>query len=173
MVVSGSFNPEPPENMKTKLPLIAALYCGLSSVGSAFTLDFSGFAVNTPLPLTVLVPGYGSVTYTSITGPAQSIQNFTPGPAKAISFVSGNTISITFNGNAPVDVTQQYIGVNTGEAFLFNGGGAITPNDFTLQLVGTGAAAGLQSMTFEQVPEPSASLLGAVGGILLVLRRRR
>lgn len=156
--------------MKTKLPLVAALYCGLSSIGSAFTLDFTGFAVNTPLPLTVNVPGYGSVSFAALGSP-QQIQNFSPGTIKAIGFTQNQQISITFNDATPIDVTNQYVGVNTGETFFFNTGG--NANEFTLQLLGTGASAGLQSITFEQVPEPSASLLGAMGGILLVLRRRR
>jgi len=39
--------------------------------------------------------------------------------------------------------------------------------------VGQGVNAGLQSVIFDQVPEPSSALLGVLGTSLLVLRRRR
>ena len=157
--------------MKTKLPLIAAIYCGLSTVGSAFTLDFSGVAVNTGLPLTLNVPGYGSVSFSTING-TLAVETFAPGTTRAIAFDRGESILMTFNGNAPINLSNQYAGVNPGETFDFN----ITadPKVFSLALTGNmGGKAGLQSVSFDQVPEPSAALLGALGGIMLVVRRRR
>ncbi len=160
--------------MKTKLPLIAALYCGLSSIGSAFTLDFSSLNVGDSTTLSVNVPGYGSVSFSSLVG-NQSIRTFNPGATKALSFVPGDQVRVTFNGLAPDPATlsTQFIGVTGSEVFTRNPG--INANTFDMSLAGaaTDNSAGLQSITFDAVPEPSTSLLGAMGGVLLVLRRRR
>jgi len=158
--------------MKTKLPLIAALYCGLSAVGSAFTLDFSGLTIGDSLPKTINVPFYGDVTFTAVSG-SPTIQLFDPGAVKAISFNGGETVSITFLGNIPLNVTNQYVGVGAGENFVFSA--TADPKQYLLSLnpVGQGVNAGLQSVIFDQVPEPSSALLGVLGTSLLVLRRRR
>lgn len=159
--------------MKTKLPLIAALYCGLCSVGSAFTLDFSGLNVGDTLPQTIFVPGYGSVSFAATNGTLE-IKKFAPGAQNAIAFDFAESISITFNNAVPINVTNQYIGVNPGESFAFLPD-AIDPKVFSLTMAGASpsGAAGLQSVVFDQVPEPSTSLLGAMGVALLVVRRRR
>ncbi len=158
--------------MKTKLPLIAALYCGLSAVGSAFTLDFSGLNVGDALPQTINVPGYGTVSFAPTNG-SLSIQQFAPGAEKAIAFDFADAISITFNNAIPINVTNQYIGVNPGESFIFLPD-AVDPKVFSLSMGGVSTSqAGLQSVVFDAVPEPSTSLLGAMGVALLVIRRRR
>lgn len=160
--------------MKTKLPLIAALFCGLTAVGSAFTLDFSGPSINIGdgLPITVNVPFYGSVTFTAVSG-SPTIQAYNPGATKAISFNGGEWIKFTFNGNAPVNVMNQYIGAGAGEVFTFDA--TANPKEYLLSLNPStpGVNAGLQSVIFDQVPEPSSALLGVLGTSLLVLRRRR
>jgi len=160
--------------MKTKLPLIAALYCGLSSIGSAFTLDFSGLSLGTLAPFTINVPGYGDVNFSPGLGSALTIEEFAPGATKAISFDKNESVIVTFLGAEPINVANEYIGVGIGEFFTFDLAGT-DPNVFLVTLNGTGqtANAGLQSVIFEQVPEPSTSLLGALGTALLVLRRRR
>ncbi len=158
--------------MKTKLPLIAALYCGLSAVGSAFTLDFSGLAVGVGLPQTINVSGYGDVRFENNIG-ALEIGTFAPGATKAISFDQGESIVVTFLGLTPVNVQMQYIGVDAGENFTFSN--TADPKVFitTMTSASPSAQAGLQSVVFDQVPEPSAALLGVFGTSLLVLRRRR
>ena len=158
--------------MKTKLPLIAALYCGLCSVGSAFTLDFSGLTVGDTLPQTIIVPLYGSVTFTAVNG-APTIQAFEPGATKAISFKGDESVKFTFSGNIPLNVTNQYISAGAGETFTFST--TTNPKEYLLALSPTGpnVNAGLQSVIFDQVPEPSSALLGVLGSSLLILRRRR
>lgn len=159
--------------MKTKLPLIAALYCGLSTVGSAFTLDFSTTSINDGLPLTIAVLGYGNVTFSPNSGvPTPTIQAFDPGATKALSFNGGDSVKITFDGNVPLNVMNQYIGAGAGENFLFS---QTTSKEYLLALnpSTTGVNAGLQSVIFDQVPEPSSALLGVLGSSLLILRRRR
>lgn len=160
--------------MKTKLPLIAAIYCGLGSVGSAFTLDFTApsIVIGSGLPLTIDVPFYGSVTFTTVNG-APTIEVFEPGSAPAISLNGDESIRFTFNGNTPVSVSNQYIGAEVGEIFTFNS--TVDPNEFILTLNSSSqdANAGLQSVTFEQVPEPSSAVLGLLGTALLVFHRRR
>ena len=158
--------------MKTKLPLIAALYCGLCSVGSAFTLDFSGLNIGDSLPQTIIVPIYGSVTFTAVNG-APTIQTFAPGATKAISFKGDESVKFTFNNNIPLNVTNQYISVGAGEVFTF--ATTVDPKEFLLTLnpAGSNVNAGLQSVIFDQVPEPSSALLGVLGSSLLILRRRR
>lgn len=160
--------------MKTKLPLIAAIYCGLGSVGSAFTLDFTApsIVIGSGLPLTIDVPFYGSVTFTAVNG-APTIEVFDPGATPAISFNADESVRFTFNGNTPVSVTNQYIGSDVGEIFTFNS--TVDPNEFilTLNSASQNANAGLQSVTFEQVPEPSSAVLGLLGTALLVFHRRR
>ena len=156
---------------KLKLPLIAALYCGLSAIGSAFTLDFSGITAGTALPQTINVAGYGSVTFISLGSPL-TIAAFNPGSVNAVSFNAGDSIGIAFSGPVPFDVTNQYVGAGVGESFTFSATGS--PNLFFLTLNNTpGASAGLQSIIFSQVPEPSSMVLGLITSSLLVLRRRR
>lgn len=160
--------------MKMKLPLIAAIYCSLSAVGSAFTLDFTApsIVIGSGLPLTVDVPFYGSVTFTSVNG-APTIEVFEPNATKAISFKGDESIKFTFNGETPLNVTNQYIGAGAGEIFTFNS--TTDPNEYILTLNPGGSTvnAGLQSVIFEQVPEPSSALLGVLGTALLAFRRRR
>ncbi|QTN32115.1 PEP-CTERM sorting domain-containing protein [Akkermansiaceae bacterium] len=163
--------------MKMKLPLIAAICCGLSSVASAFSLDFSGRSIGDALPITINVPGYGDVDFSPVSGVLE-IASYTPPStgSNAISFDNNEMIEITFKGLTPTDVTFQYIGVNAGESFAFDTVSG-DPKKFWLQFASTpgkgDGKAGLQSVEFNAVPEPSTSLLGAIGCSLLVLRRRR
>lgn len=158
--------------MKTKLPLIAALCCSLSSVGSAFTLDFSGLTVGDTLPQTINVLGYGDVSFTPTNGVLE-IDTFEPGAVNAVGFDVGDSLRIDFLGNTPIWVANQYIEANVGENFNFDP--TVDPNVFLLSFSSGDitARAGLQSVIFDQVPEPSSALLGALSASLLVLRRRR
>ncbi len=170
--------------MKTKLPLIAALTCGLSSVGSAFTLDFLGDE-GTMLPtdpLVVFVTGYGNVQFDAV-GPATLIvdnryENDGPGQTSSpsLNFDSGEQVKVTFLGAQPINVEFDWVGVNAGEFFTAAKGA--NDSEFFVTLNGaafepTNSGAGLYQIGFDQVPEPSAALLGALGTALLVLRRRR
>ena len=157
--------------MKFKLPLLAAIYSGLTAVGSAFTMDFSSVPIGANLPQTVTVAGYGSVTFTSLGGPL-SVQSFIPGNFNAIGFSGGDAIIMTFTGSLPMNVSNQYIGVGTGEAFTMTV--TANPNQYLVYLnTSPGANAGLQSVSFSAIPEPSSAVLGLAALSLSVLRRRR
>lgn len=170
--------------MKTKIPLIAAISCGLCSFGSAFTLDFVGDEGSTlpPNPLVVAVPGYGNVRFEAV-GTSNLVvdnrfENDNPGQSTSpsLNFDSGDTVKITFLAAEPVDIDFDWVGVSVGEFFLASPGATsseffVTLNGSALQAANNGG--GLYQIGFEQVPEPSAALLGAMGTALLVLRRRR
>ncbi len=183
-MVPSFINPELPPTMKTKLPLIAALTCGLSSIGSAFTLDFIGDE-GTMLPtdpLVVFVSGYGNVQFDAV-GPSTLIvdnrfENDGPGQttSPSLNFDSGDQVKVTFLAAQPINVEFDWVGTNAGEFFTAAPGATskeflVTLNGAAFEPVNNGA--GLYQIGFEQVPEPSAALLGALGTALLVLRRRR
>lgn len=164
--------------MKTKLPLIAALFCGLSTIGSAFTLDFSSVASGTTLPpaLVINVPGYGDVQFDALSGSNLTVDSsltFGTG-TNALNFGTDEGVKITFLGVQPLDASISSVSASVGETFVFAAGA--NANEFILVLSGTPASnpgAGVSHVHFEAVPEPSISLLGLLGGTLLVIRRRR
>ncbi len=182
--------PEPPPNMKTKLTLFAALYCGLSAVGSAFTLDFRNYSTGVPIPtgttvqpaLVINVPGYGNVQFdavgTSVLVVNGDYENDSPGntTSPSLNFDIGEAVKVTFLGAQPVDVVWATVGLNTGEYFITQEGS--TAKEFIVTLGGSNPnaanrGAGLYEVGFQQVPEPSAALLGVLGASMLVLRRKR
>ena len=166
--------------MKMKLPLIAALCCGLSSIGSAFTLDFNAVTLGQTVQPTLIVnvPGYGDVQFDANSSTSQLVvddayRNDNGFGAPSLSFDSGDSLKVTFLAAQPLDVDFDYVGVNPGEAFLTST--TADPNVFNVSLFASGASdgAGLYQISFNQVPEPTTSLLGVIGGSLLILRRRR
>jgi hypothetical protein len=73
----------------------------------------------------------------------------------------------------PLNVDFEYSGVSVGEFFVATQD-AMNSKAFLLTLNGTQTgAAGLQSISWNAVPEPTSALLGVLGGAVLVLRRRR
>ncbi|MGJ8645142.1 MAG: hypothetical protein ACSHX9_17200 [Luteolibacter sp.] len=168
--------------MKTKLPLIAAICCGLSGIGSAFTLDFLGdegtvLKVGNP-PLTINVPGYGDVVF-SVSGATELIVDnsyATPPPgvptSPSLNFDMGESVTVTFTQAQviPTSVRMGTVDVNIGENFNTT---VVNSNEYLVTLSGGGNGAGLYNIKFDAVPEPSASLLGALGASLLIIRRRR
>ena len=164
-----------------KLPLLAVLYCGLSSIGSAFTMDFSGVSIGASLPQTVNVPGYGSVTFQSLQGAVTppghlTIQPFAPFNQNAIEFNVGESILMTFMGSTPSNVQNQYAGVGADEAFKMTAGA--NANQYIVSFSGpSGSTAGLQSVDFsvrsKSVPEPSSALLGLMACCACLVRRSK
>ena len=142
---------------KAKLALVAALYCGLSSLGSAFTLDFSSVSIGSSLPQTVNVPGYGSVTFQSLQGAVTlpghlTVQSFAPLNQNAIEFQVGESILMTFLGAVPLSIQNQYAGVSSGESFSMTAG--TDSWNYVVSFSGPiGATAGLQSVNFSNVQE--------------------
>ncbi|MEP2775231.1 MAG: PEP-CTERM sorting domain-containing protein [Luteolibacter sp.] len=164
--------------MKTKLPLIAALCCGLSSVGSAFTLDFVGYVGTSlpPNPLTIPIAGYGSVTFeagnTSTLVINEVYKNDNGFGAPSLSFDQNEVVKVTFNGLQPLNVDFDFVGVSSGESFTVQDDPFIQ-QAYLVTLQGSGDGAGIYQISWNQVPEPSTSLLGALGAAMLVIRRRR
>lgn len=170
--------------MKMKLTLIAALFCGLSSAASAFTLDFIGDE-GTTLPadtLVITILGYGDVRFeardASVLSVGNDFENDGPGQttSPSLNFDTGESATITFLGLQPINVQFDTVGLNTGEFFVTSPGS--TANEFIIALNGIAfqpgtSGAGLFQVGFDQVPEPSSALLGLIGSSLLVLRRRR
>lgn len=160
--------------MKIKLFIGSAMFVCLSSVGSAFSLDFTGLVGTTlpPDPLVIFVPGYGNVTFESALSSNLIVEPVDGTPALA--FDQGEAVRITFDGVDVTDISFGYAGVSISESFsvvpdIFD------PNTFVATLNGTGNGAGITSITFNgnAIPEPSSALLGVIGASLLVLRRRR
>ncbi|WP_411827091.1 PEP-CTERM sorting domain-containing protein [Luteolibacter sp. AS25] len=172
--------------MKTKLTLIAALYCGLTAAASAFTLDFIGQEGKT-LPTDVLViniAGYGDVQFEAIGDAEVSVgseyENDGPGTttSPSLNFDPGESVKVTFLGLTPINVDFDVVGENPGESLSASEIGAYPTNVFVVALSGNASdpansGAGLYQISFDQVPEPSTAFLGLIGGVMLVLRRRR
>jgi hypothetical protein len=164
--------------MKTKTPLVAALYCGLSAISSAFTLNFVGHEGTTlpPNPLVIPVPGYGHVQFDALPGSTLEVNNAhmndDGSAAPSLSFNMNEAVKITFHGLQPINVNFDYVGVSPGEYFIAQPD-LVTPQSFIVSLNGTGNGAGLYAVSWNQIPEPSSALLGALAGGFMILRRRR
>ena len=168
--------------MKTKLPLIASLYFGLCSIGSAFSLDFNLVPINTTVPptLTINVPGYGSVDFEILAGSAVVDNKYASPPptttSPSLNFDTNESVKITFVGAQPEDIDFAFVGVSIGEQFTVTP--QASPNEFVVTLANIGAGpgatkagAGLYQINF--IPEPSSSILGVIGASMLLIRRRR
>jgi hypothetical protein len=168
--------------MKTKLPLIAAIYCGLSTFSSALTLDFTSVTLGTNVPpnLVINVPGYGDVTFSQLSG-TTTVNNFfpipIPGTLPSLSFDAGDSINVNFGGTVPINVQFGLVGEDLGEFFTISRPDA---HNFLVTLSGPAmfpaeAGASVYEVSFNNVPvpEPSSALLGVLGASLLVIRRRR
>ena len=166
--------------MKTKLPLIAAIYCGLCASGSAFTLDFVGLVGTSlpPNPLTITVPGYGNVEFAAASDSNlvvnEAYENDNGFGAPSLSFDEGEAAVVTFVGLTALNVDFDFVGVSPNEDFDVQPH-PFTPNAYIVSLTGGEDGAGIYQISWDAqcIPEPSTSLLGALGATLLVLRRRR
>jgi len=164
--------------MKTKTTLVAALFCGLSAISSAFTLNFVGSegTIIPPDVLEIAVPGYGSVLFEAVAGSTLIVDNAhlnnLGSGAPSLSFQTGEAVKVTFIGLTPTDVNFDYVGVSTGEFFTSMADG-VTPQAFIVTLNGSGDGAGLYAVSWSQIPEPSSAILGVLAGAVCIFRRRR
>jgi hypothetical protein len=73
-----------------------------------------------------------------------------------------------------LNVDFDFVGVSAGENFVVQKD-LFTPQAFLVTLQGSGNGAGLYavSWTAECVPEPASAMLGLLGAMILVIRRRR
>ncbi len=136
----------------------------LSGSGISYTLDFgSGLALNTNYTATIqLANGLFAASFQDSLG-----GSYTAGGDSEFS-----TTAATFNGLASGGTNSFTITFNTGSAGTFNG---------TLDFAGLSQQSGLMdaslsniniAFTGTTIPEPTAALLGSLG-MLLLLRRRR
>ncbi len=163
--------------MKTANALALAAI-SLSGSASAFTLDFSSFAIGTELDnnIVVNVPGYGDVRFTE--GP------FPPTDAEignqyfglpGIEFENGESVFVTFEGAPATNVAFAFVGVGNGEMFTATSLNSATPGDGAHSITFSGEGAALFAVEFDAapVPEPSSTILVALSALGLVARRRR
>lgn len=161
--------------MKTKVSVTIGVLLGLTAFSNAFTLDFTGnVGAVLPGPLIIPVPGYGSVQFDAQAGTltVDNSQTEAGVPVSSLVFDRGDTLRVTFLGLAPTDLSSSAVGLSAGENFIFLD--SSDPKVYFWQLDGVaGGSAGLKTLTWNQVPEPSSAILGFLGGAMLVLRRRR
>ena len=131
-----------------KLLLSSICAAALTSAASAFTLDLSSLNGQT-LGLGSISTAYGNFT---IVGPA----TISGGVANV---AAGDTMTVIY----PSNVT--YVGAFTGANTSLSTG--------SVQYTGTAGGNDVASITFDAVPEPSSTALLGLGGLALILRRRK
>lgn len=149
------------------------------STSGAFTIDvvdYEGTILDAANPLTITVPGFGSVTFQAINGASlpvdRSFENDTGSGAPSLTFDSGETIRITFDGATVQELNFEFAGISIGESFAITDPALFNPQATIVRLDGQNGRAGITSMSWTAVPEPSAAVLGLVGTLLLFRRRR-
>lgn len=155
--------------MKKAIFTLLAAFCVHAQ---AFTLDFvafNGTNLTSPSTLNVPVVGYGTVIFSTLSGQTISINN-THG-AVAANLDAGETLTVTFVGDPLVGGTFTFIGLNIGGNDDVKTT-AISSNTYALNLA-AGDGVGLQSISWSAIPEPSTTMLGAIGMLAMALRRRR
>lgn len=167
--------------MKFKLFSLAALAAGISSAG-AFSLDFTGLSLDGSVTLSgkdqlvINVPEFGNVAFgvaeKDVTATVDD--NFTDNgtPVAAIEFDDTRTITVDFFAGIDVEnVVVGFVGVDGGEAPIYS---IVSAQSGTITL--PSGEVGIQSITFDsvgqKVPEPSTAILGCLGAIALLRRRR-
>lgn len=164
--------------MKFKALALAVLAAGIHSA-SAFSLDFTGLATDGSVTmsgadgdqLVIAVPGFGNVAF----GVAEKDVSATLvdfGGTPAIEFDPSKTITIDFFSGSPVEnVMVSFVGVDQGESPSYS-----TVSDTSGVVRIPAGTAGISGVTFDRVgpkvPEPSTTVLGLLGAVALLRRRR-
>lgn len=165
------------------MKLFSTLFLAASAISaSAFTLDFSGLdaSLNGNPPFdgsdfvddkdTIFfgVPGFGNIGFSTDGTPAFFNTNF---GAPALEFDSGQVVLLQFISGATVgNVVPTFIGAPQGVTPVYT-----VTSETTGTLTIPSGSAGLASITFDEfgkIPEPSVSILGALGALALLRRRR-
>lgn len=156
--------------------LLSSVFLFAAAQAHAFTLDFVGVngANLPPSPLVISVFGYGEVSFapgfgTSALEVGNQYQNDAGTVRTSLEMDANESIVVTFLGADPLNVDFDIIGLGVGESV---GLVQLSSTSFIVSAQG-GDGAGLQSVSWGAVPEPSSALLGAAGALILTLRRRR
>jgi hypothetical protein len=153
--------------------LILAALTALCVYAQAFTLDFTannGTNITSGSPLTIFVPGYGNVIFSTIGAQVLSINTSYP-TGVTIAIQPSEVLLVNFAGAyAPSDIEFGFNGLGFSDGLDIS-----IVNSTTVQLaMGSGGnGAGLRDVTFTAIPEPSTAVLGVIGTMALALRRRR
>lgn len=156
--------------------LLLPAFAALCLQAQAFTLDFTaynGTNITSGSPLTIFVPGYGNVVFSTIGSQVLSI-NASYAPGISIAIEPTEVLLVNFAGPyAPDNIDEVSFGFNGLSGI--DGLSLVSLNPTTVQMtMGSGGnGAGLRDVTFTAVPEPSTAVLGVIGTLAMVLRRRR
>jgi len=95
---------------------VAACYFGPCAVGSAFTLDFPSVPIGTTISslLTIAVPSRGDIRFDAVGGSNLNVK--TANGDKALNFVNGDSVTITFLGNPFSDLSSDVGGLALSES---------------------------------------------------------
>lgn len=166
--------------MKTPTYLLG-LFSLSSMSASAFTVDFNAlsgaiFSSSSPNSISVPIAGYGDVVLTAELGSTLEVnEEFTNDLGDmitAVRFDGSDAVTVQFNGSTPLNVDFDYVGISVGENLNASATSSPTSFDLAFSSADPDAAAGLRSISFDSVPEPSTALLGCVS-LLGLLRRQR
>jgi len=183
--------------MKLKTILVGLVSMAAIATSQAFMINFGtgnvvpdGTNVGTNITisdgndLVVKVVGYGDVTFSyiganqlgAVESGTQYAGQFGEPPASSLEFGFGDVVQVTFEGSTDFSTDPFFAvaGVNSND---LNRQDVSTEKDGSVwNLTYAGAentGAGLVSVTWDAVPEPSSAALGALGMSMILLRRRR
>ncbi len=140
--------------------------------------------------IVVNVPGYGDVEFQVIAGDnlaslpgqissspvTQDFTNNSSDPINSLLFGDGTNVFVAFRGDTPINVDFDFVGVSLGENFAMSDQSTGGQTAFAITLATGGSSvdsiAGLRSISFDTVPEPSSALLSAIAALGLLRRRR-
>ncbi|MGJ8655902.1 MAG: PEP-CTERM sorting domain-containing protein [Akkermansiaceae bacterium] len=144
-----------------KTLLTSICVAGLTSAASAFTLDLTTLNDSVIGDLSITQEGaLFNLTESVIAPPSTDSGQITTG--------SSGRISITVNENSTVII--DYDETKVSYSGVFNPFGYALVDDGTKLTLGTGSYSDFE---FNAVPEPSSTALLGLGGLALILRRRK
>lgn len=169
--------------MKLKFLISTTFLAGILSAG-AFSLDFTGLNLEEPVTLSgadgeqlvIFVPGFGNVAFgvaeKDITAEIALLPDENDVDVPAIEFDATMTITVDFFAGSEVEnVMVDFVALNTGEDPEY-----IAVDGFSGQIITDKGTVGIAGLSFDRVgpkiPEPSTTLLGLLGAVTLLRRRR-
>lgn len=174
--------------MKFQTLLTTFFVAGALSASASFSVDFTGFNLSSPVnfsnedPLVITVAEFGNVLFSTVdpdgngpqTSPVGSITDVFAEPSATISETQPIVINF-ISGSVVENVMLTFIGADN---FSQTVAGEVVNGDSVVATLPSNLDGdfGLSLVTFDRVgpkvPEPSVSILGAIGALLLLRRRR-